>query len=196
MWDERYSAEEYIYGKDPNEFLANAADKIPKGKVLCVAEGEGRNAVFLAERGYEVVAVDASGVGLEKARKLAAERGVSIQTIVSDLSHFDIEPESWDGVVSIFAHLPPSVRKELHKKIVNGLRPGGVLILEAYRPDQLNYKTGGPPTAEFMMTLESLEDELKGLSFDYGVELDRDVVEGKFHTGKGAVVQIIGIKPE
>lgn len=195
MWDERYSSEEYIYGKDPNEFLANAVGKIPKGRVLCVAEGEGRNAVFLAEQGYEVVAVDSSAVGLEKARKLAEERGVSIQTIVCDLAHFDIEPESWDGVVSIFAHVPPQVRKELHKKVVNGLRSGGVLILESYRPDQLKYKTGGPPSAEFMMTLEGLEQELKGLDFDYGVELDRDVVEGKFHTGKGAVVQIIGVKP-
>jgi len=195
MWDERYSSEEYIYGKDPNEFLANAVGKIPKGRVLCVAEGEGRNAVFLAEHGYEVVAVDSSTVGLEKARKLAEERGVSIQTIVCDLAHFDIEPESWDSVVSIFAHVPPQVRKALHKKIVNGLRSGGVLILESYRPDQLKYKTGGPPTAEFMMTLEGLEEELKGLNFDYGVELDRDVVEGKFHTGKGAVVQIIGVKP-
>ena len=196
MWDERYSAEEYVYGKDPNEFLANAVDKIPKGKVLCVAEGEGRNAVFLAEHGYDVFAVDSSSVGLEKARKLAEERGVSIHTTVSDLAHFAIEPESLDGVVSIFAHVPPQLRKELHKKIVAGLRPGGVLILEAYRPDQLKYKTGGPPTAEFMMTLESLEEELKGLNFEYGVELDRDVVEGKFHTGKGAVVQIIGVRPE
>lgn len=195
MWDERYSSEEYIYGKDPNAFLANAVDKIPKGKVLCVAEGEGRNAVFLAEHGYDVVAVDSSSVGLGKARKLAQERGVSIETIVCDLANFDIEPESFDGVVSIFAHVPPQVRKELHKKIVNGLRSGGVLILESYRPDQLKYKTGGPPTAEFMMTLTGLEEELKGLNFDYGVELDRDVVEGKFHTGKGAVVQIIGVKP-
>lgn len=195
MWDQRYSADEYIYGKDPNEFLANAVGKIPKGKVLCVAEGEGRNAAFLAEQGYEVVAVDSSSVGLEKARKLAQERGVEIETIVSDLAHFDIEPESWDGVVSIFAHVPPTVRQELHKKIVNGLRSGGVLILEAYRPDQLKYKTGGPPTAEFMMTLKGLEEELAGLNFEYGVEMDRDVVEGRFHTGKGAVVQIIGKKP-
>lgn len=196
MWDERYSDEEYVYGKDPNEFLANAVDKIPKGKVLCVAEGEGRNAVFLAEHGYQVYAVDASAVGLEKARKLANERGVSIHTTVSDLAHYDIEPQSLDGVVSIFAHVPPQVRQELHRKIVDGLRPGGVLILEAYRPDQLKYKTGGPPTADFMMTLESLEAELVGLNFEYAVELDRDVVEGKYHTGTGAVVQLIGVKPE
>ena len=195
MWDERYSADEYIYGKDPNEFLANAVDKLPKGKILCVAEGEGRNAVYLATHGYEVVAVDSSSVGLEKAKKLANERGVTIQTIVSDLAHFEVQPESWEGVVSIFAHLPPQVRKELHMKIVHGLNPGGVLILEAYRPDQLKYKTGGPPTAEFMMTLQSLEEELTGLEFEYAVELDRDVIEGQFHTGKGAVVQLIGRKP-
>lgn len=196
MWDERYSADEYIYGKDPNKFLANSAANLPKGKILCVAEGEGRNAVYLATHGYEVVAVDSSSVGLEKAKKLANERGVTIETIVADLAHFDIEPESWDGVVSIFAHLPPAARKELHKKIVSGLRPGGVLILEAYRPDQLKYKTGGPPTAELMMTLQSLEDELLGLEFEYAVELDRDVTEGQFHTGTGAVVQIIGRKPQ
>ena len=196
MWDERYSADEYIYGKDPNEFLANATGNLPKGKILCVAEGEGRNAVYLATHGYNVVAVDSSAVGLEKAKKLAEERGVNIETIVADLAHFDIEAESWDGVVSIFAHLPPAVRKDLHKKIVEGLRPGGVLILEAYRPDQLKFKTGGPPTAEFMMTLQSLEEELTGLEFEYAVELDRDVVEGQFHTGKGAVVQLIGKKPK
>lgn len=195
MWDERYSDEEYVYGKDPNDFLANAAGKIPKGRVLCIAEGEGRNAVFLAQQGYDVVAVDSSAVGLGKARKLAEEHGVNIETIVCDLANYDIEPDSLDGVVSIFAHVPPEVRKELHRQIVNGLRSGGVLVLEAYRPDQLKFKTGGPPTAEFMMTLENLEEELKGLNFDYGVELDRDVVEGKFHTGKGAVVQLIGVKP-
>lgn len=194
MWDERYGSEEYVYGKDPNEFLANAVENIPKGKVLCVAEGEGRNAVFLAEQGYEVTAVDASSVGLAKARKLAEERGVNITTIVSDLADFNIDPDSWDGVVSIFAHVPPLLRKQLHSKIVKGLRPGGVLVLESYRPDQLKYKTGGPPTAEFMMTLEGLEEELTGLAFEYAVELDRDVIEGKFHTGKGAVVQIIGKK--
>lgn len=195
MWDQRYSAEEYAYGKDPNEFLANSAGNIPKGKVLCIAEGEGRNAVHLATLGYEVVAVDSSAVGLEKARKLAQERGASIQTIVADLANFEIEPQSWDGVVSIFAHLPPPVRKQLHKKIVAGLRHNGVLILEAYRPAQLNYKTGGPPTEEFMMTLQGLEEELRGLKFEYAAELDRNVVEGRFHTGLGAVVQLIGRKP-
>jgi len=195
MWDQRYSDTDYVYGTDPNTFLAGAITKLPKGKILCVAEGEGRNAVFLAEQGYQVTAVDSSIVGLAKARKLAEQRGVDIQTIVSDLAHFTIEPDSWDGVVSIFAHVPPPVRKQLHQDIVNGLRSGGVLILEAYRPDQLKFKTGGPPTAEFMMTLAGLEQELTGLNFEYAVELDRDVVEGKFHTGKGAVVQIIGIKP-
>ncbi len=195
MWDQRYSADEYVYGKDPNEFLANAASNIPKGKVLCVAEGEGRNAVYLAGLGYQVVAVDSSAVGLEKARKLAQERGVTIETIVADLASFHIEPESFDGVVSIFAHMPPPVRKQLHNQIVAGLRPNGVLILEAYRPDQLKYKTGGPPTEEFMMTLQGLEEELSGLTFEYAAELDRNVVEGQFHTGMGAVVQLIGRKP-
>ncbi|MDH5324964.1 MAG: class I SAM-dependent methyltransferase [Gammaproteobacteria bacterium] len=195
MWDQRYSVEEYIYGKEPNEFLAESVGKIPKGKVLCVAEGEGRNAVFLAQQGYNVLAVDSSAVGLEKARKLAQEKGVEIQTLICDLAELKIEPESWDGVVSIFAHVPPMVRKELHTNITKGLRSGGVLVLEAYRPKQLQYKTGGPPVEELMMTLDALQQELQGLHIDYGMELDRDIVEGAFHTGKGAVVQIIATKP-
>ena len=196
MWDERYSSEEYIYGKDPNEFLAKFCHHIRKGgKVLCIAEGEGRNAVYLAKQGYNVVAVDASAVGLKKAQQLAEEKGVNIQTIVADLADFHIEPNSWDGIVSIFAHVPAALRKALHRKIVAGLKPGAALLLESYRPDQLQYKTGGPPTADLMMTLESLELELQGLTFTHAVELDRDVIEGKFHTGKAAVVQIVGVKP-
>lgn len=195
IWDERYSAEEYIYGTKPNQFLASAADRIPGGRVLCLAEGEGRNGVFLANRGYDVTAVDASGVGLQKARRLAHARGVEIETIVADLDEFDIGENRWQGIVSIFCHVPPAVRKSLHKKVVAGLKPNGVLILEAYRPRQLEYATGGPPVAELTMTLAELKQELAGLDFQHAMELDRDIVEGRYHTGIGAVVQLIAVKP-
>lgn len=195
MWDERYNTSEYVYGVEPNDFLASVIAEIPRGRTLCLAEGEGRNAVFLAEHGHDVVAVDASAVGLEKARKLAKARGVFIETQVANLADFAIEPDSWDTVVSIFAHVPPAVRKPLHRKIVQGLRPGGMLVLEAYTPDQIKLGTGGPPVAEMTMSLEDLRSEFEGLVFSHAEELQRDVIEGKYHTGRGAVVQLIAFRP-
>jgi len=194
MWDERYSADDYAYGTKPNDFLRSVVDKIPSGRVLCLAEGEGRNSVFLAEQGYDVVAVDSSSVGLTKAKKLASSRGVTITTECKDLTEYTIPKESFDGIVSIFCHLPPTVRKSLHQKVVDGLKPGGVMILEAYTPEQLIYKTGGPPVEEMTMTLSGLKQELSGLKFIHEKELIREVVEGKFHTGTGAVVQVIAAK--
>jgi 2-polyprenyl-3-methyl-5-hydroxy-6-metoxy-1,4-benzoquinol methylase len=195
VWDERYSDDDYVYGKKPNDFLAGVVDQLPTGRLLSLAEGEGRNAVFLAEKGFEVVAVDSSSVGLQKAEKLARERKVNIELHLEDLSRYEIKPDSWDVIVSIFCHVSPEIRKRLHKQVVEGLRPGGMLVLEAYRPEQLQYKTGGPPTAEPMMMLSALREELTGLEIIHGEELVREVIEGKYHTGKGAVVQVLARKP-
>jgi SAM-dependent methyltransferase len=195
MWNNRYDTPEYIFGKEPNEFLRSMAKHIPQGAVLCVAEGEGRNAVYLAAQGYQVTAVDSSTVGLAKASRLAAERGVSISTIVADLRDFHIRANSYSGVVSIFCHLSPDLRSSLFGRIIGGLRPGGIFILEAYTPKQLDYKTGGPSTADLLMTLEDLRAELQGLDFIYAQELERNVVEGINHTGLAHVVQLLAIKP-
>ena len=194
MWDERYADSEYIYGIEPNSFLKDNIDKLPLGKALCLAEGEGRNGVFLAQQGFDVTAVDASSVGLQKAEKLAEKKGVHITTVHSDLAHYTIGPESVDVIVSIFCHIPPDIRRQLHRQVVAGLRPGGVLLLEAYTPRQLTYKTGGPPVPELTMSLDLLHEELQGLRFELAQEIDREVVEGKFHTGLGAVVQVIAVK--
>lgn len=195
MWDERYNMPEYAYGKEPNEFLTSQVEIIPRGRTLCLAEGEGRNAVFLAEHGHEVTAVDASAIGLTKAERLAQEHGVTITTLVKDLADFDIEVDSWDAIISIFAHVPPDIRKALHRKIVTGLKSGGMLVLEAYTPDQIGRGTGGPPVSEMTMSLDALEVEFEGLNFSHAVECERDVVEGRFHTGRGAVVQLVAVKP-
>ena len=194
MWDERYRAEEYAYGKTPNEFLEANVSSIPKGKVLSLAEGEGRNAVFLAKQGYSVTAVDASAIGLSKARKLAEESGAVVEFIQADLADYDLGENKWDGIVSIFCPLPSSIRKQLHKKVEAGLKRGGVFLLEAYTPDQLKHGTGGGNSVDVMQTTESLRLELAGLRFSHLVELERDVIEGLYHTGIGAVVQAIASK--
>lgn len=197
-WDERYSAEDYAYGTEPNDFLAAHVHMLPKGRVLSLAEGEGRNAVFLAAQGYKVTAVDQSAVGLAKARRLAEEKGVAIETIEADLGDFDIEPQSWDAIVSISAHVPKSIRQGLHRRVVEGLKPGGVLLLEAYTPRQLETagKGGpGPDQRDRFMTLADLHEELDGLDFKIARETERDVNEGKYHSGPGAVVQILARKP-
>jgi SAM-dependent methyltransferase len=195
MWDQRYSSDTYVYGTEPNGFLVTAAARLPPGKVLCLGEGEGRNAVWLAAQGHAVTAVDASGVGLRKAQRLAAERGVRVTTVHADLAAFDIEPGAWDGIVSIFCHLPPALRADVHRRCVAGLRPGGVLLLEAYTPRQVGLGTGGPPTAELMMDAETLRTELAGLKLLELRECEREVHEGEFHNGLGAVVQLVARRP-
>jgi len=194
LWEERYGAEEYAYGKKPNDFLHQYVSKLPQGRVLCLAEGEGRNAVYLAKQGYDVVAVDSSIAGMQKAQKLADENNVTIKTIVSDLAEFDFEIGGFDAVVSIFCHLPVPLRQQIHNQVVKSLRPGGTFLLEAYTPDQLKYKTGGPPVAELTVRKDELLKEVADLEVMYCYELVRDVTEGIYHTGKGAVVQLIARK--
>ena len=195
MWNQRYSNETYAYGTEPNDFLVAMLEKLPGGRVLCLGEGEGRNAVWLAQQGREVTALDASEVGLGKARRLAEARGVEIATVHADLADFAIEPQRWDAIVSIFCHLPAELRRDVHRRCVEGLRPGGAMLLEAYTPGQLDYKTGGPPTAEMMMDAQSLRTELAGLEVLHLKECVRDVHEGEFHNGPGAVVQVLARKP-
>jgi SAM-dependent methyltransferase len=196
FWNNRYAAPKYIYGEMPNTFVAEMASQIPAGLVLCLAEGEGRNAVHLATLGYRVTAVDQSEAGLAKARRLATVRGVEIETVLADLGNFTIEPGEWAGIVATFAHLPPAIRREVHAQAMCGLRPGGVFILEAYTPAQLAFDTGGPKSPELLMTLAGLREELAGLELLIGREVERDVIEGDGHTGRGAVVQILARRYE
>jgi len=195
QWDQRYSVADYVYGTRPNDFLVSVWRRLPAGRVLCLAEGEGRNAVFLAEQGFEVVAVDSSAVGLAKLQRLAQSRGVKVETVCADLADFPLTPAWWSAVVSIFAHLPRAVRAPLHRRVVEGLQPGGMFVLEAYTPAQLQYKTGGPATLELLMDLPSLLQELRGLDFHIAREIEREVQEGLLHCGRSAVVQVLASKP-
>lgn len=199
MWDTRYAEDELAYGDQPNDFLRQILDEISgsPGRALCLAEGQGRNAVFLAERGWDVCAMDASEVGLKRAQALAEARGVEIQTEVADLRDFAIEPGVWDLIVSIFAHIPPDLRAEVHGRVVEGLAPGGALALEAYTPKQLEMPgQGGPPVVDLMMTERELRDELEGLDFEIAREIEREVDEGLYHRGRSAVVQLLARRPQ
>jgi SAM-dependent methyltransferase len=195
FWNQRYNIEGFFYGTEPNDFVQQVAPQLPSGPILCLAEGEGRNAVYLASLGHAVTAVDQSASGLAKARKLAAKRNLAIETTVADLAGFSIAPGAWSGIVAIFAHLPPELRRSVHHEVVSGLRPGGLYVLEAYTPDQLAFGTGGPKDPAMLMTLAELRNELAGLEFLIGREVVRKVVEGTGHTGRAATVQVLARRP-
>lgn len=193
FWDDRYrAADGYVFGTAPNDFLAAHAAAIPAGPVLCLAEGEGRNAVFLATRGHAVTAVDQSAVGLGKARQLAAARGVPLATVTADLADFAIAPGAWAGIVLIFGHLPAPLRRRIAAQAVAGLQPGGVFLSEVYSPAQIAFGTGGPKDPALLVPLADFRAELDGLEFEIAREGERDVIEGPAHSGRAAVVQILG----
>ena len=194
FWDERFRADEYAYGREPNAFLLEQAGRIAGGRVLCLAEGEGRNAVFLAGLGHDVTAVDFSGEGLRKTERLARERGVKITTVHADLAAYELELECFTGVVAIFAHLLPLIRQRLHAQVARALVPGGVFILEAYRPEQLAFDTGGPRDPSLLMTFDDLKRELFPLTIEIGREVERDIREGAYHSGLSATVQVLAVR--
>lgn len=198
MWDQRYSEQGFAYGTLPNDFLKEEFQQIPAaGNVLCLAEGEGRNAVFLARQGFSVTAVDQSSVGLNKANGLAHENGVEINTIQADLATFDLGINHWDGIVSIAAHVPPAIRQDLHSRVLRALKNGGIFLLEAYTIRHLEMNgAGGPPASQkdLFMSMQVLTAELAGLDFIIARELDRHITEGKYHQGHSAVVQLLARK--
>lgn len=197
FWDDRYAEGEYAYGTEPNDFLKEtlAELKLPKGRCLLLADGEGRNGVFMAELGFEVVSVDFSSAGMEKAKLLAKDRKVKIETVVADLGEYDLGIKQWDCIVGIYCHLPPPVRAKVLAAIPRSLKKDGHFLLECYTPDQIKNKTGGPPSPEPMYSKTILADALGShLEVIRNEETEREVMEGKYHTGKAAVVRFIGKK--
>lgn len=196
MWDERYGGEDYFYGTDPSDFLVEHLGLLPPGgELLCLAEGEGRNAVFLAERGFRPTGVDQSPVGLAKAQRLAAARGVTIDTVVADLTSYDLGSARWDAVVSVWAHLPPEIKAVVNPRIARAVKPGGILFLEHYHPNQIPYGTGGPKDPSWMMTLDELRRDFGDWEWLHSAERERNVIEGAGHGGLSYVTQLIARKP-
>lgn len=193
FWNKRYASNDYLYGTEPNSFLAEQYS-ILRGPVLSLSEGEGRNAVFLASHGLEVVCVDISAVALEKAKKLAKSRGVGIATMVCDLETFEPEEDHFRSVVSISAHLPSKVRNRLYPLVERSLRPAGTIILEAYSENQLSRDTGGPKDLDMLMTVDKLRREFPNCEPVVLREIEREVSEGEGHAGMASVVQFIARK--
>ncbi|MDP1827225.1 MAG: class I SAM-dependent methyltransferase [Archangium sp.] len=190
FWNHRYGLPGWAYGTEPNDFLKGIAPLL-EGPVLCLGEGEGRNAVFLAQRGLDVTAIDLSPKALEKAQRLAAERGVRITTKEADLADFDLGNQKWGAIISIWCHLPPWLRERVHHDVATALKPGGRFILEAYTPAQLAFDTGGPKSLELLYEPQDLRTDLAALELERLTEQEREVNEGDWHRGRSAVVQLI-----
>ena len=194
MWDQRFDSPEYLYGTEPNDFLKSNSKLIPTGKVLCIGEGEGRNSVFLAKQGYKVTAIDYSLTGLKKTEKLTKENQVEVELIHADITEYNLEQNTWQGIVSIFCHIDKVSREKVHKNCVNALAENGVFLLEGYSHNQLKYATGGPKNLDLLMNLKDISKELTGLEFLQSQEIERQLLEGTLHKGFGSVIQIIGRK--
>lgn len=201
MWDQRYANADYHFGTEPAAFLVRHADLLGGvgsggGKTLVVADGEGRNSVYLAEQGLAVTAMDLSEVGVDKARRLAADRGVSVDIRVADLLAWPWKPAAYDLVVAVFIQfLTPQRRAEVFAGMVRTLRPGGRLLLHGYRPEQLAYGTGGPPVAEHLYTEDLLRDAFGDLEIELLESYDAEIAEGIGHVGMSALIDLVATKP-
>jgi SAM-dependent methyltransferase len=194
FWDERYAAHPAAYGDEPNAFLASVADRLaPESEVVCLAEGQGRNALWLAGRGHRVTMVDASAVATAQARARAVAEGLSVTIVQADLAEW--RPPACDAVVSIFAHLPPPVRQVSHAAAWDALRPGGLLLLEAFTPAQLARDTGGPRNPALLYTPALLRGDFPDAEVLLLAEQVVPVHEGPFHSGPADVVRLVARKP-
>jgi SAM-dependent methyltransferase len=196
FWDDRYSRDEYVFGEAPNAFLAAQAHLLPKtGTALAIADGEGRNGVWLAEQGLDVLSVDASPVGLDKAKKLAAKRGVALKTHLLDIADYDWREERFDVVAGIFFQFAgPELRDAIFAGMVRTLKPGGLLILQGYGPRQLEYKTGGPGILENLYTEALLAEKFAEMDIVHLSEEDREMAEGLTHVGMSHLVDLVARK--
>lgn len=197
MWNDRYDSPEYLFGTKPAAFLKQNLPHLPDhGRVLVVADGEGRNSVFLAEQGLEVTAFGFAPNALTKARALAEARGVQVQFQQADIFEWPWGEVAYDAVVAIFIQfMGPKPRKSVFDGLKTALKPGGVLLLHGYAPRQVGYGTGGPPVEENMYTLAMLEAEFTGFETLHSADYDADVDEGVGHSGRSGLIDFVARKP-
>lgn len=194
FWNERFGIEEYAYGTEPNQFYKEQLEKLTPGKILFPAEGEGRNAVYAAQKGWKVTAFDPSSEGRKKALLLAKKNKVQIEYHIDNYETVYFEKESFDCLILVFAHMNPLKRKEYHRKLATFLKPGGTLILEGFSKKQIHNNTGGPQNIDMLFSIEELENDFQAFSKLKIKEAETELKEGQFHQGKSSVIRIFGIK--
>lgn len=198
-WDERYRRQEYAYGESPNLFLKEQLEKLKPGKILFPAEGEGRNAVFAAKLGWTVAAFDISIEGQKKAMQLAQKNNVIIDYQVGDLQQLNFKEQEFDAVALIYAHFPPEIRSEYHKKFDTFLRKNGIIIFEAFSKKHLDYlaknpNVGGPKGIESLFSIEEIKTDFKYYDIIELKEMEINLSEGIYHKGLGSVIRFVGRK--
>ena len=198
-WDERYKGEEFAYGEQPNNYLKEQLEKLPAGKILFPAEGEGRNAVFAAGLGWQVSAFDISAEGRNKAMRLADKNNVRIDYQVGELQTLGYQPGQFDALALIYAHFPPGIKSSMHKALDKYLRPGGMIIFEAFSKKHIDYvarneKVGGPRDIDSLFSIEELTSDFENYDFIEIAELEIELSEGLFHNGVGSVIRFVAKK--
>lgn len=196
-WNKRFEADGFIFGLEPNDYLRAQAGRLRPGmRALCVADGEGRNSVWLARQGLQVDAFDIAEVGVAKARRLAADAGVTVNFDVADCDHWDWPRERYDLVAAIFVQFAdPPMRARLFARMIEALRPGGLLVLQGYAPKQLEYGTGGPPILSHLYTEDMLRTAFAELEIIEVRAYEADLAEGSQHHGRSALVGLLARKP-
>ena len=193
-WNERYSQKEYVYGEEPNLFFAEQIDRLNAGTIVLPCDGEGRNGVYAASKGWEVNAFDTSVTGKSKALQLANKQNVRLSYIIEDAIKATYPLESVDVVAFIYAHFPMTIRKLIHKKAITWLKPGGRIVLEAFNPLQLQNNSGGPKDVTMLYTEEILLEDFDELETELLMKIKTDLKEGKYHQGKADIIRFVGIK--
>jgi SAM-dependent methyltransferase len=194
FWDLRYSEPGYAYGRDPNEFFRDILDTLTPGRLFLPGEGEGRNAIYAAAKGWDVTASDQSRVAMNKAMKWAAAEGLNLDYRKMDLTELECQEPLYDLVAIIYLHVPASIRPLIHRKLFSCLRPGGNLILECFHKDQLEYGTGGPPLAEMLYSEQELREDFKELDISLCENRVMEIRQGKYHNGKSSVIRLMATK--
>ncbi len=197
-WNRRFDQRDYLFGTEPNQWLREQAHHWKPGqRVLCVADGEGRNSVWLARQGLQVDAFDIAKIGVAKARRLAVEQGVTVNYTVADCDHYPWPAAAYDGVAAIFVQFAePAMRERLFAHMVACLKPGGVLVLQGYTPKQLEYRTGGPPVASHLYTEDLLRTAFSAMHIVSLHEYEAAVNEGSGHNGRSALIGLVARRSE
>lgn len=194
FWNERYASEEFVYGKAPNEFFKACIDKQPPGKLLLPCEGEGRNAVYAATIHWQVDAFDQSETGKEKCAQLAASKNVIVNYQVAEALEYNFGENQYDVIALIYAHFPANIRTQIHQNCVKVLKPGGVIILEAFNPRQLHNTSGGPKDETMLYTSEMLREDFDHTKIELLETLQTNLQEGEYHSGLGDIIRLVAKK--